>query len=404
VAGWPPDAEACRAEVMAWGPWPYRRVSVPCDPTDPEAPVEFSFDLLPVGEWGIRVELRWTSADGSPGGRFDDFPESGWFPVEAGETTSVALVADRPGGGLSGRVVDDAAGMPISGQFEPGAPMVHLIGFDRRGEAVGHGGNACDGGYQMWVPAGEVAVAAVIEGWNTPEAFWRSEWIGADAEFDPSVLDARADGSIDPALIPDGAWFDVGNGSILEVDMGVSPGPAWRPPGDAGWFPWWQAPTRGEELDDSSPWRDPSFWIGRTITVRDEGDVWPPPLLVDGDDLGLHGDDGRRSGLSWVVARPAPPPGSSGQGGEPAFYPAYALLIAMDGDVIGDARYVALGPGEQLSIHGLAPHDPATAYAALIAGPAGCAAIEGPAVAAWRIVDGSIEDVDPSGVFVDPYW
>ena len=380
---------------------------MPCDPSDPSSSVRFSFELVPAGNWGIRVLLSWVGPEGSEHARYNEFPPYAepleWYEVAEGGTTELELVAAAPGGGLRGRLIDAGNGLPVGAQYEPGAPMVSVWAFGRDGRVVGGDGNACDGSFTIWAPAEEVAVAAV--GWqDSPETeYWQSEWVVSGAGIDPLDLSYGMTVSIDPELIPDGEWTAVTDGVIRALEVRLMPGEAWPALGGTGWYPWWVPPIVGEPLAGAAPWRDPGFWIGRALGFSHTTDTWPPTLLVDGEDIGLVGEGGPEVGSpNWVIARPAPPDGAQGSGGEPAFFPAYALLLAIDADLhVTDALVVDVGPTQYVSLYGVAPYAPNIDYAIEGHRTRVCS-VEGPADRAWEIIEGKILEVDPAGISVIP--
>jgi hypothetical protein len=397
----------CSAKLQVWGPWPYRLDEVICNP-HAVRPMRFDFDLLPAGDWGIRVWLSWTDAGGVDHERMNEFPKApgpgaAWITVTDGETTTVRLTADRPGGRIGGSVIDDRNGAAISGQYEPGASLIHVLAYTSDGYLAGAGGNGCNGTYEVWLPEGRYALAAAD--WAT--GYWSDAWMPDGQPFavplgsDPYV-------SIDPASIPAGAWVTVTDGRTTEVTVRLEPGPEWREPAVGEWWPWVVETVEGEPLSAAHPWRDRSWWAGRSLTFDESTNTWPPALLLDGEPLGLHGwpepSDRWGDGLV-VVAGPPPPPGLTGTGGEPSSRPGYRIVLAAEpSGLITDLLYLEPGPGEFVAANARAPHHPGTWFAVLGKSATACVPAEGPAVRAWRLTEGRFIEADPTGISVVLDW
>jgi len=406
IAGWPDGAASCSALLVAWGPYPFRRTEVVCDPGH-RRPVPFAFERLPAGDWAIAVWLAWTNDEGGQFRRMNEFPPPAepedWFTVTEGATTSVDLVADRPGGVISGTVRDpSASGLRIGIQYEPGAPLIHIIAFDSKGRFVSGGGNGCDGSFEVWLPAGRYALAAwVVE---LDPRVWRSEWIPSGEEFVvPPGMDPFLE--IDPSVIPTDSWFQVEDGAnIIGLTVQLESDPA-QIESQEGWFPWYVEPAPGEPLPDDDPRRDLETWIGSAVWL-DENRCCPPSLIVDGEHSGLGGwsTEAVRFGPEMlIVATPLDAITPYTPSGETGTTPGYRIVLVVDADrIVTDALYIETGPEQSVTAEGLAPHEPGVAFVVLGTREAACGIFSGAADRAWRSVDGRLVEVDPTGVVVVP--
>ncbi|MBM3957145.1 MAG: hypothetical protein FJ313_03745, partial [Gemmatimonadetes bacterium] len=384
VGGWPDDAVACSVRLVAWGPYPYREVEVECAP-GVTAPLPFAFEVLPVGNWGVRVWLFWTDNAGDLRSRMNEFPGPAeppeWIPVTEGATTTVQLMAHQPGGRIAGTVTDSRAELPIGGQYEPGASLIGLLAYAENGTLAGMGGNACDGSYEIWLPQGRYAVAAID--WSSDPARWRSAWQpgGQDFAMDP---EGTFWSGIDPVQIPEDAWVAVADGTSSLLSPALDAGPGWMEPNSDTWFPWWVPPDLGEPLPPQHPWRDPAWWIGQRVALDDrpEGD-WPPRLLLDGVPVDLGGwarESIRGAGDNLVVSAPYPPSSPEARPGA-YFVPGYRIVLAADPTgLITDALYLETDPRQTVTAESVAPHIPGVSFVVVLSRPQPCDGCEGEAV------------------------
>jgi len=406
IEGWPEGAASCSAVLQAWGPYPYRRTEVVCDPSH-RRPVPFAFERLPAGDWAIAVWLSWTDDEGGQYRRMNQFPPLAdpeeCFAVAADATTSVDLVADRPGGVISGTVRDPSAqGLRIGAQYEPGAPLIHIVAYDVEGRFVSGGGNRCDGSYEVWLPVGRYALAAWVVELDPP--VWRSEWIpSGDTFVVPPGMDPFI--AIDPSAIPTDSWVQVEDGAYitgltvqLESDRADIDD-------QGGWYPWYVEPATGEPLPDDDPRRHPETWIGSAVWL-DDSRCCPPALIVDGEHSGLGGwstEAVRFEPEMLMVVTPFDATTPYTPSRETGTTPGYriVLVVGVDG-IVTDALYIETGPEQSVSSEGFAPHDPGIAFAVLGTREAACGIFSGPAERAWRVLDGRLVEVDPVGVVVVP--
>lgn len=406
IDGWPDGAASCSAVLQAWGPYPYRRTEVLCDPGHLR-PVPFAFEQLPAGDWAIAAWLSWTDDEGGQHRRMNEFPPptepEEWFTVTADATTPVDLVADRPGGVISGTVRDPAAqGLRIGGQYEPGAPLIHIVAYDSEGRFVSGGGNGCDGSYEVWLPAGRYALAAWVDELDPP--VWLSEWIPSGKAFVvPPGMDPFF--AIDPSAIPTDSWVQVEDGANITGLTVQLESDAAQVGGENGWFPWYAEPIPGEPLPDDDPRRDPETWIGSVVWLDDDR-CCPPALIVDGEHSGLGGwstEAVRFEPGMLMVVTPLDATTPYTPSGETGTTPGYRIVLVVDVDgIVTDALYVETGPEQSVSAEGHTPHDPGVAFVVLGTREAACGIFAGPAERAWRSVDGALVEVDPIGVVVAP--
>ncbi len=367
----------------------------------------FAFERLPAGDWAVTAWLSWTDDEGGQFRRMNQFPPStgqeDWYPVAADLTTWVDLVADRPGGVISGEIRDpSAAGLRIGAQSGPGAPLIHIIAFGPDGRFVSSGGNGCDGSYEVWLPAGRHALAAWVGLFDPP--VWRNEWIPSGATFNvPPGTDPFV--AIDPSTVPADSWIQVEDGAYVNgLTIQLESDPA-QIDHQGGWFPWFAEPAAGEPLSDDDARRNQATWIGSSVRL-DDTRCCPPVLIVDGEHSGLSGwatEAVRFQPEMLMVVTPVDAITPSTPSGETGTTPGYGIVLAVDADgTVTDALYIETGPEQSVSAEGIAPSEPGVAFVVLGTRQAACGVFSGPADRAWRSVDGRLVEVDPTDVAVVP--
>jgi hypothetical protein len=191
VGGWPAEATDCWVWAMAVAEdGSMTSGGGGCD-GDTTGPATYHL-LVPPGEYAVAASMMWTEDEGpdpvwqgSPWEWYSDrssHATSDPVVVTEGASVQVDFVPDRPSGTIAGTFRDADSGEPLTGAFEPGAPLYAVEVLESDGILVARVGNDySDGAYEVTLAAGDYVLLAHYSGdawWMAQAAPYMPGWYG----------------------------------------------------------------------------------------------------------------------------------------------------------------------------------------------------------------------------------